>query len=246
MGDADRTPAVASAAVPPPTTGSRLRGLAANLALSLATTFLPARHAERSVPPLRGRAAAAAGGVTLGYGLRPEQAFPRSCRTCSMRAARRSRSSTWPSAAGRRGRSGSPTSASRGSTPDQVVVSVCLNDIPEMHNHLARPPRVLHEIHSRSALVRRLVGTRRREVHDVKELFESPESPSVGRARPGPHPGLGSGGSGAGPRPERSRSHRARGGRTGGQEPAALTARAPIGYSSVFYHPRRSRQGVGL
>src|SRR5207249_1489815 len=63
--------------------------------------------------------------------------------------------------------------------PDDVVVGVCLNDIPEIHNNLARPPHLLQALHARSALVRRLVGARRREIHDVEELFTAPESPSV-------------------------------------------------------------------
>ena len=39
--------------------------------------------------------------------------------------------------------------------PDQVVLAVCLNDIPELFNNLSRPPRWLARLHEPSALVRR-------------------------------------------------------------------------------------------
>src|SRR5262249_18741244 len=61
-------------------------------------------------------------------------------------------------------------------------VAVCLNDIPEIHNNLTRPPGWVRALYARSALVRRLVGARRREIHDVEELFGAPDSPAVGEA----------------------------------------------------------------
>ena len=66
--------------------------------------------------------------------------------------------------------------------PDQVVLAVCLNDIPEMQNNLARPPRWLAELHRRSALARRLIAAERREIASVEELFAEEGSPRVERA----------------------------------------------------------------
>ncbi|MET0551465.1 MAG: HEAT repeat domain-containing protein [Vicinamibacteria bacterium] len=63
--------------------------------------------------------------------------------------------------------------------PDDVVLAVCLNDIPELQNNLTRPPRVLTELHERSALVRRVVDAPRREIGSVEELFGSPEPEKV-------------------------------------------------------------------
>jgi HEAT repeat protein len=63
--------------------------------------------------------------------------------------------------------------------PDQVVLAVCLNDIPELQNNLSRPPRLLAALHDRSALVRRLVNAPAREIGSVEELFASPEPDKV-------------------------------------------------------------------
>ena len=38
--------------------------------------------------------------------------------------------------------------------PDQVLLGVCLNDIPELQNNLVRPPRLLAALHARSAVNR--------------------------------------------------------------------------------------------
>jgi HEAT repeat protein/lysophospholipase L1-like esterase len=118
--------------------------------------------------------------VTLGYGLRPEQAFPQVLQ--DVLDGRGQEVEVFNVALGgwstRQERIAYERIA-RKYHPDEVVVSVCLNDIPEIHNNLARPPRLLRELHARSALVRRLVGARRREIHDVEELFETPESASV-------------------------------------------------------------------
>lgn len=61
--------------------------------------------------------------------------------------------------------------------PDQVVLAVCLNDIPELQNNLARPPAWLHRLHGRSALVRTVVNAQGREIASVEELFEE-EAPA--------------------------------------------------------------------
>ncbi|HET9314902.1 MAG TPA: HEAT repeat domain-containing protein, partial [Vicinamibacteria bacterium] len=63
--------------------------------------------------------------------------------------------------------------------PDQVVLAVCLNDIPELQNNRSRPPRLLAALHDRSALVRRLVNASAREIGSVEELFASPEPEKV-------------------------------------------------------------------
>jgi HEAT repeat protein/lysophospholipase L1-like esterase len=60
--------------------------------------------------------------------------------------------------------------------PDQVVLAVCLNDLAELQNNLARPPRWLTWLHERSALVRRVVNAEGREIGRVEELFEEPDA----------------------------------------------------------------------
>lgn len=66
--------------------------------------------------------------------------------------------------------------------PDDVLVGVCLNDIPELGNNLGRPPAWLGALYRRSALVRLLVGAKHREIRDVEELFQHPDSARVKRA----------------------------------------------------------------
>ncbi len=63
--------------------------------------------------------------------------------------------------------------------PDQVLLAVCLNDVPDMQNNLARPPRALAWLFSRSALVRHAVDPEARHIQGVRELFEAKDSPSV-------------------------------------------------------------------
>jgi HEAT repeat protein len=62
---------------------------------------------------------------------------------------------------------------------DQVVLAVCLNDIPELHNNLARPPRLLSALHERSALVRRVINADGRAIQNVEQLFYQPDAPKV-------------------------------------------------------------------
>jgi HEAT repeat protein/lysophospholipase L1-like esterase len=66
--------------------------------------------------------------------------------------------------------------------PDQVLLAVCLNDIPELQNNLTRPPDWLASLFHRSALVRRIVNAEGREIHDVEQLFREPDSPAVREA----------------------------------------------------------------
>jgi HEAT repeat protein/lysophospholipase L1-like esterase len=63
--------------------------------------------------------------------------------------------------------------------PDTVVLGVCLNDIQDLQNEQARPPAWLAALHRRSALVRRVVDARGREIRGVTELFSSPDAPRV-------------------------------------------------------------------
>jgi hypothetical protein len=56
---------------------------------------------------------------------------------------------------------------------------VCLNDIPELFNNLARAPRWLTGLHQRSSLVRLLVRAEEREVDSVERLFLEPDSARV-------------------------------------------------------------------
>lgn len=63
--------------------------------------------------------------------------------------------------------------------PDLVVLGVCLNDIPELQNNLAQPPRWITALHERSALVRGIVNAQAREIQSVEQLFVSPEPAKV-------------------------------------------------------------------
>lgn len=63
--------------------------------------------------------------------------------------------------------------------PDLVVLGICLNDIPELQNNLVRPPRWIAVLHERSALVRGIVNAPAREIQSVEQLFASPEAPKV-------------------------------------------------------------------
>jgi HEAT repeat protein/lysophospholipase L1-like esterase len=66
--------------------------------------------------------------------------------------------------------------------PDQAVLAVCLNDIPELFNNLEQPPRWLRALHERSALVRLLVNAEGREIDSVERLFSEPDAPRVREA----------------------------------------------------------------
>jgi len=66
--------------------------------------------------------------------------------------------------------------------PDLVLLGVCLNDLPELHNNLARPPGPLRALYSASALVRWAVGARAREIASIDELFSNRDAPRVREA----------------------------------------------------------------
>jgi HEAT repeat protein len=63
--------------------------------------------------------------------------------------------------------------------PDVVVLAVCLNDIPELQNNLTRPRPLLAWLHRHSALVRVLVNASGREIASVEELFTAHDSKKV-------------------------------------------------------------------
>ncbi len=67
--------------------------------------------------------------------------------------------------------------------PDQVIVGLCLNDVEELQNNLERPPRLLAQLHRRSALVRRLVHAETRQIHGIEELFTDSERVRAGFER---------------------------------------------------------------
>lgn len=63
--------------------------------------------------------------------------------------------------------------------PDLVLLGICLNDFAEMRNNLTRPPAILARLHEQSALVRRLVRAQDREIGSIGELFAEPASAKV-------------------------------------------------------------------
>jgi HEAT repeat protein/lysophospholipase L1-like esterase len=69
--------------------------------------------------------------------------------------------------------------------PDQAVLAVCLNDIPELFNNLSRPPRWLTSLHEASALARLVVNAKGREIDSVERLFTAPDSARVRKAMDG-------------------------------------------------------------
>jgi lysophospholipase L1-like esterase len=66
--------------------------------------------------------------------------------------------------------------------PDQAVLAVCLNDIPELFNNLSSPPRWLARLHESSALVRLVVSAEGREIDSVERLFAEPDGRRVREA----------------------------------------------------------------
>ena len=63
--------------------------------------------------------------------------------------------------------------------PDLVVLAVCLNDLLDLEGEARKPSALLLALHHRSAVVRLVVGARRRELSRVEELFEHPDEPRV-------------------------------------------------------------------
>ncbi|HKC11579.1 MAG TPA: HEAT repeat domain-containing protein, partial [Vicinamibacteria bacterium] len=143
------------------------------------------RDRERAVekPPGVRRLICLGDSTTLGWGIRPQEAYPQVLedllestgeRTEVFNVALGGWATRQELIAYRR--------IARKYSPDQVLIGVCLNDVPEMQNNLSRPPAWLAAFHERSALVRRLVRAQDREIADVEELFTHKDSPKVREA----------------------------------------------------------------
>jgi HEAT repeat protein/lysophospholipase L1-like esterase len=137
------------------------------------------RTRSREKADLVRRVAVLGDSVTLGDGLRPEEAYPQ---VLEARFAAEGRPVEVMSVAlwgwSTRQERIAWGRIARAYAPDAAVLAVCLNDIPELFNNLSRPPRWLAAIHARSALVRLVVDAEGREIDSVERLFAE-----AGRAR---------------------------------------------------------------
>jgi HEAT repeat protein/lysophospholipase L1-like esterase len=118
--------------------------------------------------------------VTLGFGLRPDQAWPQQLQ--DLLAAEGSTFEVFNMGLGgwsTRQEAIAYRRIARRYRPDLVLLGVCLNDLPELQNNLTRPPHWLSFLHERSALVRRVVRAEAREVQSVEELLTRPDKPQV-------------------------------------------------------------------
>jgi HEAT repeat protein len=134
-------------------------------------------------PPATYRLVVLGDSVALGAGIKPEEAFPRALERRLSDEGRRVEVMNvalwgWSTRQERiaYGR------IARRYRPDQVLLAVCLNDLPELQNNLARPPRWLATLFQRSALVRRVVDAPGREIQSVEQLFTEPDAPRVREA----------------------------------------------------------------
>jgi HEAT repeat protein/lysophospholipase L1-like esterase len=136
-------------------------------------------HAVEKPPGLR-RVACLGDSVTLGYGIRPQEAWPQVLE--DLLDARGQRTEVFNVAFGgwsTRQELIAYRRLARKYRPDQVLLGICLNDVPEMQNNLTRPPLFVRTLYRRSALVRTVVGARRREIASVEELLRDPTAPKV-------------------------------------------------------------------
>ncbi len=141
------------------------------------------RTRPREKPEGVWRVAVLGDSVTLGDGLRPYQSYPRVLEARLHAAGHRievMNVALWGWST-RQERIAWQRIA-RGYHPDQAILAVCLNDIPELHNNLTRPPEWLIRLHESSALVRLVVGAEGREIENVERLFETPQAPRVREA----------------------------------------------------------------
>lgn len=139
-------------------------------------------HAEARLPRVT-RVAVLGDSVAFGDGLEPRQAFPQLLQQRFEREGRpvevfnvalwgwstRQQRLAWENIA-------------RRYRPDVAVLAVCLNDIPELQNNLARPPAWLHALFGRLALVRVAVDAQGREIGSVEEFFTDSDSRRVREA----------------------------------------------------------------
>lgn len=140
-------------------------------------------HHSRERLPRVTRVAFLGDSVTFGDGLEPQQAYPQ---VLQQRFAREGRPvevfnvALWGWST-RQERLAWERLA-RPYRPDLAVLAVCLNDVPELQNNLARPPAWLQGLFARSALVRVALDAQGREIRGVEELFEAHESRRVREA----------------------------------------------------------------
>ncbi len=121
--------------------------------------------------------------VTLGADLRPDEAYPQRLEARFRSEGRRvevMNVALWGWST--RQEHTAWQRIARSYQPDQAILAVCLNDIPELFNNLSRPPRWLTRLHERSALVRLVVDAEGREIDSVERLFAEPDSPRVREA----------------------------------------------------------------
>ncbi len=143
------------------------------------------RDRERTVEKPEGvrRVICLGDSTTLGWGIRPEEAYPQVLE--DLLESEDDRVEVFNVALG-----GWSTRQERIAyerivrkyRPDAVLLGICLNDVPELQNNLTRPPALVAALYRRSALVRRLVRAREREIADVLELFTQKDSPKVKEA----------------------------------------------------------------
>jgi lysophospholipase L1-like esterase len=136
-------------------------------------------HALAKPPGVR-RVVALGDSTTLGWRLRPEEAYPQVLQDRASALGRNLEvfnvalggwSTRQELIAYRR--------IARAYRPDLVLLGICLNDFAEMQNNLARPPAWLSALHLHSALVRRIVRAEDREIGSIEELFVDPPSRRV-------------------------------------------------------------------
>ena len=143
------------------------------------------RDREHAVPKPPGvrRLACVGDSTTMGWGIRPAEAYPQVLQDRLHAAGQPVEvfNVALPGWTTRQERIAYERIARRYKV-DRVVLGICLNDIPEMQNNLARPPRLLALLHQRSAMVRRAVRAHERQIADVEELFREPAPPRVSEA----------------------------------------------------------------
>ncbi len=138
------------------------------------------RHHALDTPPGLTRVVCLGDSVTYGYQLKAEEAWPQ--RLQGLLDERGGRLELLSAAApgwSTRQQRIAYRQVMRRYKPARVLVGVCLNDVPELQNNLARPPHWLVTAYRRSALARRLIGAQSREIGTVSDLFRKPDSRAV-------------------------------------------------------------------
>ena len=118
--------------------------------------------------------------VTLGYGLRHEASYPNRLQARLEESGPGTEVMTvalmgWSTRQERL----AYVRIARRYAPDLVLLGICLNDVQDLENNLARPPRALVWLDERSALLRRIVDAQGRQIRSVRELVTDPDSPRV-------------------------------------------------------------------